>query len=51
MKAIKEKTDANLKEIIEDMRTWQKDMKADWETMASYPEKIPEVMKSVVEHE
>jgi L-serine deaminase len=29
MKAIKEKTDANLKEIIEDMRTWQKDMKAD----------------------
>jgi predicted transcriptional regulator len=46
--------DANLKEIVENMMAWRKEIKADREAMEVYPEKReanPEEMKSVAVHE
>jgi hypothetical protein len=48
------KIDANLKEIIEVMRAWRKEVKASREVTEAYPEKMeanPEEMKSEVDHE
>jgi DNA repair ATPase RecN len=54
MEAIQERMDIKLKEVMEDMRAWQKEMKANREAMEAYPEKMeanPEEMKSVAEHD
>jgi hypothetical protein len=50
MKANHAKTKATLKEIMEDMWAWRKEMKPDRQGMEAYPEKMeanPDEMKSV----
>jgi hypothetical protein len=54
MDAIQEKTNATIKEIIEDIRAWRKEMKSNQEATEAYPEKMeanPDEVKSVAEHE
>jgi hypothetical protein len=51
---IQEKMDVTLREIRKDIRTWQKEMKANGEVSEVYPEKTeanPEEMKSAALHE
>jgi hypothetical protein len=40
MEVIQEKKDVKLKEVIEDMRAWRKETKADREATEAYPEDV-----------